>query len=890
MTSFVSLAVLEAEKQKKKEEKRKARDDILKEARHSFEREKERLELKRQRGDDQWIAPGVSSRLDNIVTTSTDDTQTKKEGSKKHKKRKKKGNDGSPGPFGSDEEPMWVELDGNKNVVSQTRVDRPPSPIMKRDDWMLMPMAPSSSSLAILSGKQTAAREEPKVAAKLQCADKPGQHPRELNPYWKDGGVGLPIEESPGESKPSGSKVNAAGRSWMLRAYKRAIEQAETEGRSLDDIATERWGSLDKLYSLLKDADIDPEKPDVSRHSANKEYLYSECHTSERHMTKGRGHHDGEERRGHHGGEERWGHHGGEERRGHHGGEERWGHHGGEERRGHHDREEERRGHNDGEEKRGHHGVEERRSRHGVEEERRGHHGGEEREPRGRHSEGAKVQGSFMKPGEGGPDGLKGSAGRDVTTRAPSWRKDSRKGRDEEGGGHCHQKGAEQQLQNCIPLAKSEPEIPIHGEDAEEEIAALVTEMVDQEPVTDTQLNALSAKILKAEMMDDRDKVEALQGELDLLRAQKALQNSREGRGASVAGERAKEMGKKEENTVVLTRTDRFGNVRPFDPPTSGYRSSQPTHTKRGKRERYFHDDDRHSLRDLLEQERTTTAEDTHAMVARMASKFVPASHLGETVDDLVDSKSAMRSNPGREEERQRQRAVLESRRMTEALENCHFCVAGRGFQKHLLVAMGIGVYLCVPGHESLTEGHCFLVPAEHTACSVVMDENVWSEVKIFQKGLTKMFSDRGMDVVFMETYMSAQSRAHMCIDCVPLPRDAGAMAPMYFKKAILECDEEWAQNRKLVDTQKKGLRGSVPAGLPYFSVDFGLDNGFAHVIEDADKFPRYFGREVVGGMLDVEPRLWLKPPKESFDGQKRKVLQMGEWWKPYDWTQKLRE
>ena len=75
-----------------------------------------------------------------------------------------------------------------------------------------------------------------------------------------------------------------------------------------------------------------------------------------------------------------------------------------------------------------------------------------------------------------------------------------------------------------------------------------------------------------------------------------------------------------------------------------------------------------------------------------------------------------------------------------------------------------------------------------------------------------------------------------------------------------------------------------------YFSVDFGLDNCFAQVIENTDMFPCYFGCELVGGMLDVEPRLWLKPPKESFEGQKRKVVQMAEWWKPYDWTQKLKQ
>jgi len=34
-----------------------------------------------------------------------------------------------------------------------------------------------------------------------------------------------------------------------------------------------------------------------------------------------------------------------------------------------------------------------------------------------------------------------------------------------------------------------------------------------------------------------------------------------------------------------------------------------------------------------------------------------------------------------------------------------------------------------------------------------------------------------------------------------------------------------------------------VPKGFPYFAVDFGLQGGFAHVIEDETHFPHYFGR-----------------------------------------------
>ena len=43
--------------------------------------------------------------------------------------------------------------------------------------------------------------------------------------------------------------------------------------------------------------------------------------------------------------------------------------------------------------------------------------------------------------------------------------------------------------------------------------------------------------------------------------------------------------------------------------------------------------------------------------------------------------------------------------------------------------------------------------------------------------------------------------------------------------------------------------------------------------------------QEVVGGMIDAEPRLWRRPQKEGFEDQRKKVLQFADWWKPYDWT-----
>lgn len=724
------------------------------------------------------------------------------------------------------------------------------------------------------------------IVAQVNFLDKPGQHPRELNPYWRDGGEGLPSTETNRSAAVSATSKNRekssslsdrkslsgdGGHSWLLRAYKRVLEQAKDSGRSVEEIAVERWGSLEKLHSLLRSAGIDPDSPDApARNRRGREYLYSRTRRLDEDRDR-RSVRDFDRRRDR------------ERREGRNGGMGRG------VSRGEHKSDREREG-EDGEGRR-------RRDRRSLRDEKKREEGDVERRKRdwregfqkARPRDSSGSESGFLKPGEldqGSHSSSTGMGAGPVTSHSASgqgWRK-------KKLVNDTTEKPMDTTPPDPSPSVSSQPSEPPPG-NSPDRVAVVHSAprppqvAMSDEPVTEARLNSLGAKLMKAELMGDSGKIEKLKQELERLRELKNFQES--------AGTGAPEMPAKEEKTLILTKTDRFGQEKPVQFPSTskGYRppSKGPTHSKKGKREKYFHDDDRYSLKELVEQERMMTAEETHAAIARMASKFVPASGSDETVDDVVESKSGMRFDEAKEMDKAKKRSVMESRKMADVVDKCQLCFDNTAFNKHLLIAVGMNTYLCAPWHTSLTDGHCYIVPMEHVTCSLYLDENVWSEVEIFRKGLTQMFADRKLDVVFMETYTSVKRRTHMYIDVIPIPREEGELAPMYFKKAILESDEEWAQNKKLVDTKEKGVRGSLPRGLPYFFAEFGTDGGFGHVIEDPDQFPHYFGREVIGGLLDLNPRLWLKSRREDFDKQKAKVLQLSEWWAPYDWTQKLK-
>ncbi|XP_019384074.1 PREDICTED: CWF19-like protein 2 [Crocodylus porosus] len=348
-----------------------------------------------------------------------------------------------------------------------------------------------------------------------------------------------------------------------------------------------------------------------------------------------------------------------------------------------------------------------------------------------------------------------------------------------------------------------------------------------------------------------------------------------------------------EDHEVVLVRTDQSGRAWPVNAlaepvePKGGRRKRQMVTTHVDKeRVKYFQDDDKLSLKDLVKNEKTRTAEDQNLLFMRMASKLSEKTDREYyTLDDMFVSKAAKGERSGEEEARQRRKAIYEHQQLAACMEKCPYCFDSTELPKHLIVAIGSKAYLSLPSCQSLTEGHCLIAPLQHHTAATLLDEDIWEEIQVFRKALVKMFEAKELDCVFLETNISIKKRYHMVYECIPLPKEVGDMAPIYFKKAIMESDEEWSMNKRLIDISSKDIRKSVPKGLPYFSVDFGLQGGFAHVIEDRHKFPHYFGKEIIGGMLDLEPRLWRKGIRQNFDDQRKKVLQFAQWWKPYDIT-----
>uniref|UniRef100_A0A8C4R4H7 CWF19 like cell cycle control factor 2 n=1 Tax=Eptatretus burgeri TaxID=7764 RepID=A0A8C4R4H7_EPTBU len=629
-----------------------------------------------------------------------------------------------------------------------------------RDEWMNLDfLTLKSVSLAGIQAEKQKVRDEERE--KKDVLEQPGVHERELNPYWKSGGTGLPPAHA--EALAGNSRVGDCGVSWLHRSYQRMKERAQNEGRHLDSIIEERYGVRALGYDSFRI---------VKMHDV------LECFVQYNIKVSGEKNGDGCQRRGARGPTDEW-------------------------------RNQQR--------------QKDQRRTFGDTSSRAGERNGNKGWRRGWRKPGNEERSDFKRALKERED-IEHQDLPKIRNSTEHWLNPS-------------------SLPKCSFLKPSDDDYDFGiGTKEKSSLASTKPKSCSLRSQQDDSTKACTEARCESDELPTTACLDKDAAKVDPLPQVHAYTRRHQG-------------------ACVKTHVD-------------------------GKRIRYFDDDDNYSLQDLVRREHMSTAEDQNYAFSHLFTKVrehTDREHY--TLDDMFVSAAGGAGRSADEEMQQCRRAAAEQRKLAGLMANCGLCFDSPELRKHLVVAVGSKVFMSLPNHQSLVEGHCIIAPLQHFTAGNALDEDVWAEMQTFRKALVQMFSQDNKDCVFLEICTNSKRRYHMKYECVPLDHDLGNLAPMYFKKAIQECDEEWSMNKKLVDLSQQDIRRVVPKGLPYFSVDFGLQGGFAHIIEDKQKFPHYFGKEVLGGMLDAEPRLWRKPPREGFEEQRRKVLRFAQMWKSFDFT-----
>lgn len=169
-------------------------------AEFEFKQQEERVVQKKLRGEDNWMLPALVKKLDSHHKAKKKKSKDKKV--KKHKRPIKEYSSSSSS--NSDEDDSADEKKSKKNKKHKKRrrqsatdsdewVEKPPTITsstsgIKRDDWMSGMLIPTFSK-----------DKKPEKEHKSIDSYDPGKFALELNPYWKNGGNGLPTFQKPRE-------------------------------------------------------------------------------------------------------------------------------------------------------------------------------------------------------------------------------------------------------------------------------------------------------------------------------------------------------------------------------------------------------------------------------------------------------------------------------------------------------------------------------------------------------------------------------------------------------------------------------------------------------------------------------------------------------------------
>ncbi|XP_058145421.1 CWF19-like protein 2 isoform X2 [Dasypus novemcinctus] len=715
--------------EERKEQTRIARAEVLRQAKADFEKEERGKELKRLRGEDTWMLPDVNERIEqfsqehSVKKKKKKDKHSKKVKKEKKKKSKKQKYENESADSSSSSEDEWVEA-----VPSQTpskekawqekdsKLEREEgTQVSQRDEWMTVDfMSVKTVSLSSLKAEKESLRKMEQE--KTQAVEQSRLLERELNPYWKDGGTGLPPEDCNVSSVTKVSVVEDGGLSWLRKSYQRMKEQAEKQNRNFEDIVAERYGSMEIFQLKLEEAEKTASKKEDYRRERWRKPTYSDKAQNSQESRK----------------LDLVNYSISRDRYGltdiaHNINKDKFIDDEKDNRSGSSDickKESNRRQNQEFSSLRN---LRPKFLRPSDDEELSIHRKCRNFEPSSS-SSALVAQGSltcgFQKPSEKSEGNLS------------SWSRSKRRG--EEDKRHL-ETSSSVDYQN-IPehvRGKSQDEglrddftTKEHLQDTESSFAGRSSEDEFIHILSVDEKNKLGAKIIKAEMMGNMELAERLKAQLE--KANKVKETTTQ-ISSRKSGEETED-----QQEVILVKTDQSGRVWPVNTPgksldSKGQRQRRqmvPTHEEK-ERVRYFHNDDNLSLNDLVKNEKMGTAEDQNRFFMRMASKFMGKTDRDYyTLDDMFVSKAAERERLG-EEVNQRKKAIAEHQSLTKQMEKCLYCFDSSQFPKHLIVAIGVKVYLCLPNFQSLTEGHCLIVPLQHHRAATLLDEDIWEEIQL---------------------------------------------------------------------------------------------------------------------------------------------------------------
>ncbi len=306
------------------------------------------------------------------------------------------------------------------------------------------------------------------------------------------------------------------------------------------------------------------------------------------------------------------------------------------------------------------------------------------------------------------------------------------------------------------------------------------------------------------------------------------------------------------------------------------------------------------SIEDMVREERRSRGQ-VGGEGMRLAERIAKDGKFDNDLEYMDENASKLAKRVEKSDLNMRNIAINDYQKRNKALDNCALCYdEEKGIPPVApVISLATRAFLTLPTEPELSPFAAMIIPIQHRTNLLECDDDEWEEIRNFMKSLTRMYHDQGRDVIFYENAARPHLMRHAGLHVVPLPYSLGETAPAFFKEAFLTTEDEWSQHKKIIDTlakSKQGLgklafRRTLVAQMPYFHVWFDLDGGIGHVVEEPDRWPRgdFFAREIIGGMLGLEPDV-IKRQGTWKRGLDPRIEVFRKRWRKFDWTRVLTE
>ncbi|KAK1408548.1 hypothetical protein QVD17_40416 [Tagetes erecta] len=197
--------------------------------------------------------------------------------------------------------------------------------------------------------------------------------------------------------------------------------------------------------------------------------------------------------------------------------------------------------------------------------------------------------------------------------------------------------------------------------------------------------------------------------------------------------------------------------------------------------------------------------------------------------------------------------SLQEGDRRTGRSKECWFCLSSPNVESHLITSVGENCY-CALAKGPLVPDHVLILPIEHLPNTLSSPPEFDLELVKFQNSLKAYFKSRKKEVVFFEWVYLKTSHANVQAVPVPLNRASAvedifnlAAEKLGFKFMVLKSDRS-SEGRKLLRAQFDGKSSLFYVELPGGTI-------LSRAVEENEKFPMQFGREVLAGLLNMADR-----------------------------------